>query len=107
MRISTHKTDPGYANYLAHQRYEVCVDGRVLTCCFMADDELGQASYYVVDQLGKPVIECGTQLTRTVLGAVKIVDIAQSLENKVFAQSTEVLPDKIAVAPDVMVRDLR
>jgi len=126
MRISTIKTDPGHANFAMNRQCEVHVDGRVLTNCFMADEEAGEASYYVYDQLGNPVIVGCELLRRTVTGVVvKIVDITPAIKLAVDDQVTPVLkrllqhplfegcapteppPDKIAVAADVMVRDLR
>ena len=126
MRVSVDESDPGYANFRGRQ-FEVHVDGRVLTNCVTADEESGWAQYNVVDQLGKPVLLYREPVTRTVRGVVQIVDVtfrnavaagfvratiesvetAISLENKVFVQSTDQSADKIAVAPDVMVRDLR
>ena len=126
MRVSVDESDPGYANCCGRQ-FEVRVDGRVLTNCVTADEESGWAQYHVVDQLGLHVLVDCEFLTRTVRGVVQIVDVtfrnavaagfaratiesiesALPLENKVFVQSTERPADKIAVAPDVIVRDLR
>lgn len=102
MRISVDERDPGYANSLGRQ-FEVRVDDRVLTHCFMADEEAGEAAYNVVDQLGRHVwgVPGNGLLTRTVRGRVQITDITDRR-----AMSPEP-PIKIAVAPDVMVRDLR
>jgi hypothetical protein len=128
MRVSVYESDPGYANSQGRQ-YEVRVDGRVLTNCVTADEESGWAQYHVVDQLGLHVLVDREFLTRTVRGVVQIVDVTFRdavaagfvratiesvesiettipLENKAFVQSTD-RPDKIAVAPDVIVRDLR
>lgn len=98
MRVSCDESDPGYANYIPG-RYRVEVDGRRLAQCFMADEEVGEAAYTVVDQLGKLVIVGDEMLTATARGRVQIIDMTEPVKAEP--------PIKIAVAPDVMVRDLR
>jgi hypothetical protein len=71
MRISVDPKDRGYDPVLSRTA-RVFLDGRPLTNCITADEEIGEAICYAIDEFGRLIAEGDRIKMETLKGVVKI-----------------------------------